>query len=74
MIDPSTWELEAWKAKIGLLDRLMLVMLGALFLPGLAGKEIYPPLVVYVFDLIFAVCGFFWFKLIREASDKKGVK
>jgi len=74
MVGPSTWELEAWKAKIGLLDRLMLVMMGALFLPALTGKEAYPPVVFYVFDFIFAVCGFFWVKSIREAANKKGEK
>jgi hypothetical protein len=31
MVDPSTWELEAWKAQVGLLDRFILILFGALF-------------------------------------------
>jgi hypothetical protein len=53
MIDPSQWEMEAWKAQVGLFDRLMLVMLGGLFLPAVAGKEFYSPIVLYVFIFIF---------------------
>ncbi|MDZ7292039.1 MAG: hypothetical protein ONB44_05780 [candidate division KSB1 bacterium] len=71
MLDPSTWELEAWKAQVGLLERFILIVFGALFLPVLSGKEVYSPIVLYVFGLILIGCVFVWVKLVREATFKK---
>jgi len=72
MVDPSTWQLEAWKAQVGLLDRLILVMLGALFLPAFAGKDSYSSIVLFVFGFIFVGCVFFWIKLMRRATRRQG--
>jgi hypothetical protein len=74
MVDPSTWKLEAWKAQVGLVDRFILIMFGALFFPALSGKEIYSPLILYIFGFILLGCVFVWVKLIRDATAKTGEK
>ncbi|GEM_PF-6860013 len=74
MVDPSTWKLEAWKAQVGLVDRFILIMFGALFFPALSGKEVYVPFFLYIFGFILLVCVFIWVKLMRDATAKKGEK